>query len=93
MLRRMVLRLIGDYPCRTFVEAVTDYLEGTMPARDRRTLERHLRRCAGCDRYLQQLRMTIDAAGRLTTTDVDALGPEARERLLRAFAAFHTDRV
>ncbi len=89
---RILLRLARDYPCRAFVEAVTDYLEGSMAAAERRRFERHLRRCDGCERYLAQMRKTIDLTGRLTTADVDALGPDARSELMEAFRSFHAGR-
>jgi anti-sigma factor RsiW len=83
ILRR--LRLRRDYPCRQLVEAVTDYLEGTMPARERARLERHLKACEGCEAYVEQIRRTIELTGRLTEADVEAMAPEAREALLMAF--------
>jgi anti-sigma factor RsiW len=71
-----------------FVEVVTDYLEGAMDARDRARLEAHLTACDGCTRYLAQIRLTIELTGRLTTDDVDALGPSARAELLSVFREY-----
>jgi anti-sigma factor RsiW len=82
-------RLTGDMPCRQFVEAVTDYLDDAMPARERARFEYHLTQCDGCEHYLAQIRTTVNLTGRLTVADVDALGSEARERLLGAFREFH----
>jgi anti-sigma factor RsiW len=79
-----------DYRCQEFVEVVTDYLEGAMSAADHARFERHLRQCDGCDRYLAQIRRTIELTGALTVADLDALGFEARDRLLHAFRDFHT---
>jgi anti-sigma factor RsiW len=91
ILPRLLRRDRDDYRCREFVEVVTDYLEGTMPASDRARLEQHLARCDGCDRYLAQIRRTIELTGTLHVADVDALGIEARTRLLDAFQEFHTE--
>ncbi len=91
--RRLTVRRTGAFACRQFVEAVTDYLEGAMPARDRARFEHHLSQCDGCDRYLAQIRRTVDLTGRVTVADVDALGPVARERLLGAFREFNTQGV
>jgi len=91
MFRKAYLRLIGDYPCARFVEAVTEYLEGAMPAPERTRFERHLRRCAGCREYLDQLRQTIATAGRITIDDVNALPAQARDELMQAFQAFHAE--
>lgn len=88
--RRLTNRRTGALSCRRFVEVVTDYLEESMPARERARFEHHLSRCDGCDHYLAQIRRTVDLTGRLTVADVDALGSVARERLLGAFREFHT---
>jgi anti-sigma factor RsiW len=76
-----------DMACREVVEVVTDYLEGKLPARDRRALERHLTACDGCDAYLDQMRATISLTGRLAPEDVPA---ELEERLLVAFREWKT---
>lgn len=89
ILRRLLLTMSRDYPCRRFVEDVTEYLEGTMAQRDRTRLEDHLARCAGCEIYLAQMRTTIELTGQLTTDDVDALGTDARATLFHAFREFH----
>jgi anti-sigma factor RsiW len=68
--------------CDEFVELVTAYLDGSLdPATARRFVE-HFADCDGCDRYLEQIRRTIDALGHLPAT---GLAPEARDRLLTAF--------
>jgi anti-sigma factor RsiW len=78
-----------DFPCARFVELVTDYIEGAMPDVERRQLERHLRKCGGCARYLEQIRTTIELTGRLTVSDVEALDDHARDSLLAAFRDYH----
>jgi anti-sigma factor RsiW len=71
-----------DLACAELVELITDYLEGELPARDRRRFEAHLTACDGCDVYLEQMRRTISVTGRLREEDVP---PELEERLLVAF--------
>ena len=56
--------------CQEVVELVTDYLEGAMPAADRRRLEAHLGDCPHCTEYLAQMRETIRLTGRLTPEDL-----------------------
>jgi anti-sigma factor RsiW len=68
--------------CQELVELVTDYLEGTLDADMRVRFERHLAACAGCREYLDQMRLTIRAAGRLSE---DSLPLAATEALLDAF--------
>lgn len=68
--------------CRELVTLVTEYLEGTLGAHDRRRFERHLSGCDGCTTYLEQMRETIRLAGTLRERDIS---PRAREELLAAF--------
>ena len=68
--------------CRELVEIVTAYFEGTLPRRERRRFEAHLRACEGCTEYVEQMRLTIHLTGTLREDDVD---PRARDALLHAF--------
>ena len=68
--------------CQELVELVTDYLEGALEADVRARFERHLAACAGCSEYLEQMRLTIRATGRLSENSLD---PVATESLLDAF--------
>jgi anti-sigma factor RsiW len=65
----MLLRR-ADIPCQQVVEMVTDYLEGSLPRRQRRRLERHLAGCPHCAGYLEQMRATIRLTGRLREEDL-----------------------
>ncbi len=78
-----------DLVCRQVVELVTDYLEGALPRRDRRRFEWHLRSCPNCSAYLDQMRVTIAATGRLTPDD---LSTGAREEFIGLFRAWSGDR-
>ena len=92
ILRRLYLRLTGDYPCAQFVEALTEYLEDTMPAGVRARFDRHLSACPGCEDYFAQFRRTIELCGRITVDHIEALPAPARDELLDAFRAFHDER-
>jgi anti-sigma factor (TIGR02949 family) len=78
----------GEMSCRELVEAVTDYLEGRLPDRDRERLEAHLEVCPHCVEYVDQMRRTIAALG---TLDADGLAPETRAGLLAAFRGWRID--
>jgi anti-sigma factor RsiW len=65
--------------CRRAVELVTDYLEGALASRDRARFEKHLAQCPHCARYLEQMRATIAAVGRV---EPESLAPEARDELV-----------
>jgi anti-sigma factor RsiW len=68
--------------CAELVELVTDYLEGVLPSSERLRFEEHLGGCEGCVIYLEQMRQTVDLAGRLKEDD---LPDEAKAALLQAF--------
>lgn len=59
-----------DLVCQQAVELVTDYLEGVLSRRDRRRFEAHLRACANCSAYLEQIRLTIQLAGAVEPEDL-----------------------
>ena len=75
-------RFPGELPCQHVVEMVTDYLEGALPAADRRRFEAHLAGCPHCTEYLAQIRETIRLTGRVTAED---LTPEMRTDLTDVF--------
>lgn len=71
-----------EMTCMELVEVVSDYLEGRLPAADKRRLEDHLGECSYCVEYIDQMRQTIAALGELTE---DSISPEIRGELLEAF--------
>ena len=68
--------------CQELVELITEYLEGALAPADLARFERHLDGCDDCRAYLDQMRETIAALGRLPA---ESLSPEAEEKLLAAF--------
>ena len=52
-----------DLTCRELVELVTDYLDNALPDTDRARFEGHLAACEGCDRYVEQIRTTVELTG------------------------------
>ena len=75
--------------CREFVELVTAYLEHALPADERERFEQHLRRCAGCEIYVEQMRRTAELAGAVS---FEGLPAEAEDELLHAFAGWRSAR-
>ena len=71
--------------CRDVVELVTNYLEGALSAAEHARVEAHLGACPHCARYLEQMRLTIAATGRLREED---LSPEVKDALLGAFRSW-----
>jgi anti-sigma factor RsiW len=78
---RVPLRAAG-LTCREVVELVTNYLEGALSRRNRRRFEAHIAACHGCTTYLDQMRLTIEALGRVPES---TLSPGARDELTHAF--------
>jgi anti-sigma factor RsiW len=78
----MTADITNDLACKELVEIITDYLEGTLPDRDRARFDRHLMTCAPCREYVEEMRTTLRLAGRLT---VESISPGARDQLLQAF--------
>ncbi len=72
----------NELSCKEFIELVTDYLEGSLSPEEKQRFEAHLAGCDGCDTYLEQMRQTIQLAGRLTE---EQISDQAKERLLRTF--------
>jgi anti-sigma factor RsiW len=73
---------LEEMACQELVEVITNYLEGTLPDRDRARFEAHLLTCSPCREYVEQMRITIRLAGRVT---VESISPRVRDELLRAF--------
>jgi anti-sigma factor RsiW len=71
--------------CRRAVELVTDYLDGALSRPERARFEGHLAACPHCATYLEQIRRTIAALGRI---EPDELAPEARDDLIELFRRY-----
>ena len=76
---------VDDFPCNQFVELVTEYLDGALPADDTARLEAHLQLCPGCQSVLEQFRAIIAMTGHLADTDVQALADAQREPVMAVF--------
>ena len=81
------MALFNDMPCRKAVELVTDYLEDRLPEKQRARFEQHLTKCAGCTEYVEQMRTTIRALGRLEAPPVDDHTREALVELYQEWMA------
>jgi predicted anti-sigma-YlaC factor YlaD len=68
--------------CTEVIELVTDHLGRSLPLDAAALVEQHLNCCAGCVSYVDQIRTTIEALGRIEPEEVP---PEVRAQLLTAF--------
>lgn len=46
-------------PCVELVERITDYLESVLDGDTVRRIQDHLRICAGCEEYLNEVRLAL----------------------------------
>ena len=76
------MKLSRGLACSEIVELVTEYLEGGLSTNDRERFEEHLGYCDWCVTYLEQMRQTIETAGRLREDDRD---PALQDSLIEAF--------
>ena len=73
--------------CQQWVELVTAYLEGALPRRARKAIDRHLADCRHCREYLDQMRLTIRITGELQVGD--DVPDEVLDALMTAFRDLH----
>jgi hypothetical protein len=72
--------------CKELVELVTDYEEDVLLEADRQRFEQHVSDCPWCQRYLEQMRLTIRTLGRI---DESGISDDAKQTLLVAFLDWH----
>jgi anti-sigma factor RsiW len=77
----------ADLSCAELVELVTEYLDDALTPEERRRFDEHLGGCRGCRAYVDQMRKTIDATGRLREEELD---PRGRAELLAAFRGWNS---
>jgi anti-sigma factor RsiW len=71
-----------EMACEELVGVLGEYLDGSLPADDRRRLEAHLDECPYCVNYVVQMKETIDA---MDGVSLESLAPERQEEVLEAF--------
>jgi hypothetical protein len=76
--------MTDELACDELVELVTDYLEDRLPAWQHRRFAEHLRECEGCERYVEQIRITV----RLAAAEGVRASPPGIEALLPLFRAW-----
>jgi anti-sigma factor RsiW len=76
-----------DWTCQELVEVVTDYLEGALTPAEAAQFEQHIALCAPCHDFVEQIRQTIAATGRLRREE---LAPAQQTRLVELFHNWRT---
>jgi anti-sigma factor RsiW len=77
-----------DLVCRDAVELASDYVEGALSWRRRRSYERHLRGCPHCSAHLAQIRRIVAELGR---ADPERLTDDARADLVDVFRRYREE--
>jgi RNA polymerase sigma-70 factor (ECF subfamily) len=73
-----------DPRCRRIFAALSEYLDGELPASDCRELERHLKGCEPCLAFLATLKTTIEVCRKLPAPNVPPPSRRVRTILRRA---------
>jgi len=82
-LKHQVMHLMaGNMSCQELVDALTDYLEGSLSISDRIRFQIHLGFCGGCRNYLNQMKYTIRTLGKLPA---EPMPEDVRGELLKRF--------
>ena len=82
-------RVVAPMTCQELVELVTDYLEGALAPVEAERFEAHISGCDACTIYLEQMRLTIAALGRIPP---ETLSADAERDLLAAFRDWRSTR-
>lgn len=73
-----------DPRCKHIFAVLSEYLDGELPVRNCRELERHLKDCQPCLAYLENLKTTIQACRTYRVKKVPRPSALVRQALLKA---------
>jgi anti-sigma factor RsiW len=72
-----------DRRCKQIFATLSQYLDGDLPAKNCRDLERHLKDCKPCLAYLENLKTTIQACRKYRVKRVPKPSARVRSALLK----------
>ena len=73
-----------DHHCKHIFAALSEYLDGELPAKNCRELEKHFRGCKPCVAYLETLKASVQACQSYRVPKVPRPSPRVRAALLKA---------
>jgi len=73
-----------DQHCKQIFAMLSEYLDGELPVKNCRELERHLKGCRPCISYLESLKTTVEACRRYKAPRAPALSKQVKAALLAA---------
>jgi anti-sigma factor RsiW len=77
----------GHLTCRELIEFLKAYLDGELPAPERRTFDAHLDACPPCRDYLHSYRETVTLTADAFCGPDEGVPDEVPEELVRAVLA------
>jgi anti-sigma factor RsiW len=75
---------VADRRCQRVFAALSNYLDGALPVRSCRELEKHLQACKPCLAYLESLKATIRACREFQVSKVPRPSLRVRAALLQS---------
>lgn len=84
VVKGMMLRLPLMVTCREFEDFVLDYLDGNLPASQRRVFDMHLRMCRECREYLAAYKRTMELSRMALDRPPTVVMDEVPEDLIKA---------
>ena len=73
-----------DQHCKQIFAMLSEYLDGELPVKNCRELERHLKGCRPCIAYLESLKTTVETCRRYKAPRAPALSKQVKAALLAA---------
>ena len=80
---------MADRHCKQVFAMLSEYLDGELPVKNCRQLERHLKGCRPCIAYLESLKTTVEACRRYKAPRAPALSKQVKAALLAALQRSH----
>lgn len=84
--RKMKAKSRSRVECRAIFAALSEFVDGTLPANGCQELRRHLSDCKPCVEYLESLKRTIDLCHAYKITSAPPPSPQVRKAFERALS-------
>jgi RNA polymerase sigma-70 factor (ECF subfamily) len=75
---------MSDRHCKQIFAMLSNYLEGELPSKDCRQLQRHLKNCPPCIAFLESLKATVEACRKYQAPRAPAPSKQVKAALLAA---------
>jgi anti-sigma factor RsiW len=75
---------MSDRHCKQIFAALSEYLDGELPAKSCRELEKHFQGCKPCLAYFETLKATVQACHSYRVAKAPRPSPRVRAALLKA---------